>query len=299
MAISEPFFTAPKSKDYYVWTAIYFYRRARSPRKVTWMEQYEGQIIRHSQNLTGKPLFNGIAQILKRVHELKKLVREFYFDVILSIHQCPECSGRIQMTGKSECTCVCGNIFDPTLAFQKSPCCGKNLVRKTLHYVCSGCMKTVASMFLFDEKLFDKTYFREMMRVSRARVQKRREEIKRLLAESRSGTLQLMEEPHLECIPGLIQDLNDFIQADTFGTRNFTFDVISDFKMNDYREHILDALGSESLLFSDISPLIKDIRRDKIHRFVTLIFMQNDHEVELAQYDHDILVERAANEAYG
>jgi len=245
------------------------------------------------------PLFDGIARVLKRVDGFKKLAREFYFEVILSVHQCPQCGGRVQMSGKSECTCGCGNVFDPTLAFQKSPCCGNNLVRKTLHYVCCGCKKTVTSMFLFDEKLFDKQYFKEMMRVSRARIQKRREEIRRFLAESRSGTLQLMEEPQLESIPGLLHDLDDFVQPDALGISDFTFDTASDFKLNDYREHILDVLGSDSLLFSDITPLIDNIRTDKIRRFMTLIFMQNDREVELTQYGCDIVVERTADEAYG
>ena len=41
-----------------------------------------------------------------------------------------------------------------------------------------------------------------------------------------------------------------------------------------------------------------DCRRDKIWRFVTLIFMTQDREVELTQFGADILVERVANEAY-
>lgn len=263
------------------------------------MEKNNEQVYAQTHRETGNPLFNGIAQISKRVIEFKKLAKEFYFDVILSVHRCPQCNGRIQMIGKSECACDCGNVFDPTLTFQKSPCCSKNLVRRTLHYVCAACMKTVGSMFLFDEKLFDRTYFREMMKASRVRVQKRRKEIKRFLAESRSGALQLLEEPNLESIPGLVQDLDGFIQADPSRSQDFPIDVISDFGMNDYRDHILDVLGSDSLLFSDITPLVDNIRRDRVRRFVTLIFMQNDREVELTQYGCDILIERFSNEAYG
>ena len=109
------------------------------------------------------PLVSAVIRILKRVDDFKKLAREFYFDVILSVHQCPRCGSRLEMTGKSECSCVCGNIFDPTIAFQKSACCGKHLVRKSQHYICSECGTNVPSMFLFDEKLFDKAYFREMV----------------------------------------------------------------------------------------------------------------------------------------
>ena len=267
-------------------------------RKVIWMEKSIEQVYVQTHRETGNPLSTGMAQISKRVDAFKILARKFYFDVILSIHRCPQCDGRIQMSGRSECTCDCGNVFDPTLAFQKSPCCSKNLVRKTLHYVCAGCKETIASSFLFDEKLFDRTYFREMMRVSRDRIRRRREEMRRFLAESRSGTLQLLEEPRMESIPGLIQDLDNFILAGVPGAQDSTFDMTSDLKIDDYREHILDVLGSDSLLFSDITPLIGKIRRDRVRRFVTLIFMQNDGEVELTQYGCDILVERILNEAY-
>jgi hypothetical protein len=68
--------------------------------------------------------------------------------------------------------------------------------------------------------------------------------------------------------------------------------------MGDYRNHILSVLGVGSRLFSDIAPLIDDFRRDKIWRFVTLIFMAQDQEVELTQYGKDILVGKVANEAY-
>ena len=33
------------------------------------------------------PLFDGMARVLKRVDGFKKLAREFYFEVILSVHQ--------------------------------------------------------------------------------------------------------------------------------------------------------------------------------------------------------------------
>jgi len=244
------------------------------------------------------PLVNGIGQVLFRMNGFKKLAKEFYFDVILSVHQCSDCGGRIWMSGKSECTCGCGKVFDPTLVFQQSPCCGVKLVRKTLHYVCSRCQRTVPSTFLFDERLFDKAYFREMVRVSRARARKRRGEIRRLLAGSRSEALTLMEEPCLESIPGLIQDLNDFIQGNGTEACDFNFDSNPCFRMNDYRKHILSVLGWDSLLFSDIAPLIDDRRRDRIWRFVTIIFMQNDREVMLTQYGNDFLIERTSNEAY-
>jgi hypothetical protein len=42
--------------------------------------------------------------------------------------------------------------------------------------------------------------------------------------------------------------------------------------------------------------LLEDRRMDKIWRFVTLIFMQQDGEVSLTQYGDEVLVENAAHD---
>jgi len=84
---------------------------------------------------------------------------------------------------------------------------------KDLSLCCSRCHQTVQSRFLFDERIFDAAYFREMMKESRARAKRKREEVKRLLAGSRSGPLLLMEEPCLDSIPGLQEALDAFISS--------------------------------------------------------------------------------------
>jgi len=160
------------------------------------------------------------------------------------------------MTGQSRCSCSRSHTFDPTLAFQKSNCCEAGLLRKTFHYACSKCGRTVPSRFLFDERIFDKTYFREMMRESRARANRKRQEIKKLLAESRSGTLSLTEDPNLAVIPGLIQDLNDFVGLGSVEMVGAALSTDSGFRMEDYRKHILSLLDPGVMCFSDITPLI-------------------------------------------
>jgi hypothetical protein len=135
-----------------------------------------------------------------------------------------------------------------------------------------------------------------MMRESRARAKKKREEVRRLLAGSRSDPLSFMEPPCLESIPGLAEALNSFIGTEIAGACGYA--PKSGFRMADYRNHILSLLGVGSRLFSDIAPLIEDYRRDKIWRFITLIFMAQDREVELTQYGRDILVGRVSSEAY-
>ncbi len=116
------------------------------------------------------------------------------------------------------------------------------------------------------------------------------------MAGSRSGPLSFIEPPCLESIPGLDEALNSFIGAELSG--ECAFAAKSGFRMADYRSHILSLLGVGSRLFSDIAPLMDDSRRDKVWRFVTLIFMAQDREVELTQYGRDILVGRVSSEAY-
>ena len=117
--------------------------------------------------LIRNPLIHQINGILEYVDAYKEKVRDFYFRVLLSQHACPTCGDALHMTGVSECSCRSGHIFDPTVAFQPSPCCQARLIRKTFHYACSRCHKTVPSRFLFDERVFDAEYFREMMREHR------------------------------------------------------------------------------------------------------------------------------------
>jgi hypothetical protein len=232
------------------------------------------------------------------VKKYKHRARHYYFDVLFSIHRCPACGGHLKITGESNCSCSCGNVFDPTLAFQKSACCGAGLIRKTFHYACARCNKTIASRFLFDEKVFDKQYFREMMRESRQRKKKKREEIKRLLVNSRSSPLCHVEEPQLESIPGLIDDLNGFIRDASNEYKPFSIYANQQYEINRYRGHILSLLTWDSVLFSKIEPLIEDTREDRIYRFITLVFMDNEREIELRQLEDDLSVQRLYNEAY-
>jgi hypothetical protein len=239
---------------------------------------------------------NPLVKELRRVHiqisQLKEKTKIFYFRVLLSRYHCPRCNGKLMMTDQMQCSCSCGEAFDPTLAFQKSACCGTQLIRKTFHYVCSRCKKVNPSRFLFDERVFDREYFCEMMKASRAKAKKKKEEMIKLLMEARSGELPLLQEPCLESVPGLIADLDHFVGADGDESNDAALDTNSVFSMDDYRGHILSALDCGSRFFSKINNLGKDHREDKVYRFVTLIFMQNDQEVELTQYDNDLLIER-------
>jgi hypothetical protein len=138
-----------------------------------------------------------------------------------------------------------------------------------------------------------------MMRESRERAKRRKEEVRRLLAESRSGELPFMQPPDLESIPRMVQDLDEFVHEGANGIMSFDLEEFPRFSMVDYQEHISAMLSWDSILFSDIKPLIDNNRQDKVWRFVTLVFMENDREVELTQEGNDLWVQKIYHEAYG
>jgi len=246
---------------------------------------------KYSATPKANPLLEEIHSVHDRIAQLKQKTKNFYFQVLLSQYNCPKCSGELTMTGQSQCSCSCGNIFDPTLTFQKSSCCDAQLIRKTFHYACSRCKRTNPSRFIFDERIFDREYFRVMMQASRAKAKKKKQEMIKFLTEARSGELPLLQEPCLESVPGLVQNLDDLVGADAPIPNNSGFEIDTGFEMKDYRSHILSALGCGSRMFSSINRILSDPREDRIWRFVTLIFMQHEQEVELNQYDNDLLIE--------
>src|SRR5210317_431219 len=79
------------------------------------------------------PLLKEIHSVHDRIAQLKQKKKRFYFQVLLSQYNCPKCGGALTMTGLNKCSCSCGNLFDPTLIFQKSTCCSAQLVRRTFH----------------------------------------------------------------------------------------------------------------------------------------------------------------------
>jgi len=205
--------------------------------------------------LVRRPLLGGIIRVEGRMASFKERAKAFYFEVMLSPYRCPQCEGSLRMTGLSQCSCACGHSFDPTLEFQKSACCGTKLVRRTYHYACSHCHEVVPSHFLFDERVFDKEYFREMMQEHRRKARQEREEMKKFLSESRSGGLFLTEEPCLEALDGFVQDLDAFIQVHQDMPGDSGFEAKSTFSMDRYRSHILSCLPMEEVRFSDIAQI--------------------------------------------
>ncbi len=252
---------------------------------------------RDLESLSKKSFIRDGEKLLCLVHEYKKDVKDFYYDVILSKHKCPVCHSKLKMIGTSKAECMsCGQNLDPTLVFQDSSCCREKLILKYSHYACSHCNKTVPSKFLFDERVFDKSYFRQMMKECRDKARKRQAEIKRFMIQSRSRTLELMDEPFLGNVPGLVEALDNFVQSQNGSCDDYMCESKVSFHMDGYRTHIMNYLDWGKKLFSSFLPIQENHRLDRIWRFVTLIFMQQEGEVKLTQNENDLWVQRIYDE---
>jgi hypothetical protein len=234
-------------------------------------------------------LLSRMAAVENVIGSFRERVRSFYFNVLLSKFRCPQCQGQFQVVGPSSALCICGAAFDPTVTFQKSGCCGAILVKRQCHYACSVCGDVVPSIFLFDEAVFDSEYFREKMRLSREERRREQAETRAILRIEKSSALSIIDEVDLGAISGLVTALDDLVGVRSIEERPQDWE--RNLSIEDYRQHIVNLLDAE-IVFSSISPLFPEERRDKVYRFISLIFMEQDREISLSQYGEDILVER-------
>ncbi len=223
----------------------------------------------------------------RAIETFRQKVREYYFEVLLGLYRCPVCDSRFTLVEGGQADCPCGWQGDPTIEFQNSDCCRTKLIRKRLHYICSRCHKITPSIFLFDERLFDRNYFIEKMRRLREKGRIERFENSLLLLSNRSDVLSLTEEINFDSIPGLIEDLDGIIGINQ-GNPDFLINR-EEPTFSRYKQYVLSLLHGE-ILFSSISPIGPDSRLDTVYRFISLIFMENEQEVILIQYGNDILV---------
>ena len=227
------------------------------------------------------------------VARYKTAARGYYYEVMLSKHSCPECGEKLKMTKGGQACCTRGHHLDPTTKFQESGCCKAKLIRRSLHYACACCGKTVPSRFLFDERVFDRAYFRQRMAESRAKTRQCRELMRIARREERSRNLTLLEEPRVDLLPGFAEALAGFIGFEAGAwDEGFCFDAPGCPGLRSYRRHILDLVKRyRQVSFSRIDPLIDEVKRDRAMRFVALIFLLHDGEVQATQYSSDIEIE--------
>ncbi|OVE73928.1 hypothetical protein BVX94_02315 [bacterium B17] len=229
---------------------------------------------------------SGIESIKDRISNMGSRLRQFYYQVMLLNKVCPKCKSATSLNMLKDGACICQRCehqFDPTLTFQSCPQCQGRLSKQLFHYWCNKCKKRVRSLYCFDVKVFDASYFREMMRESRERKQQKIATIKKILQSSRSKPLTFNDAPALEDIPGLDNAL------DLFSNTPIAQDICDEvggcphFDMAQYRKYILDITDGCIIHFDGITNMISDQRLDRIFRFITIVFMQHNGEVTIEQ----------------
>ena len=72
--------------------------------------------------------------------------------------------------------------------------------------------------------------------------------------------------------------------------------IESGFDLDEYRRNIMSLLSWNPVNFSDLKPMIDNLRRDRVRRFVTLVFMEHQKEVELDQDGDEIWIRKVYHE---
>jgi hypothetical protein len=213
--------------------------------------------------------------------------RQFFYEAVLFEHRCPRCNGALAMIGESRCRCsACGYVLDPTSTFQRCSGCGGTPKIQVRHYRCSQCGGGIEARFLFDGLVFDAEYFRQKMAEHRTRQAEQSEHAREIAVLNRSGPLE-SEPADLDSVPGLVQALNDLTEVAEIG---FPYPLQSGFNLSRYQSHIRAQLQTIPILFDRIPPLENDVRKDRIWRFVALIFMAHAGVIDLRQQGQDIQV---------
>lgn len=226
-------------------------------------------------------------RLLDRVVGYTGRARRFYYEIMLLGHACPHCGSKASMVREGWCRCgTCKHEFDPTVAFQRCPGCGGAVALHVRRYHCEQCGSDIGSRFLFDGLIFDRDYFRQRMAESRQRRMQQRDRVRQMLANSRSEDLA-MPGANLDDVPGLVEALNALSAGWGDHPR---WKPSEGLDLKRYQSHIRAYLEDDPISLEDIPPLLEDARKDRIWRFVALIFLAHDGVVDLRQEGPTILV---------
>lgn len=231
-------------------------------------------------------------KLAEAVSRLVAHARRFFYEVVLSSYACPGCGGKLATLRDGRCRCMaCGRDLDPTVTFQRCSACGGAPVLRIRRYRCRACGADVQSRFLFDGLVFDAEYFRQKMAESRHRKCDKREQVRKMLAESRSGPIS-PPAADLEAVPGLLDALNGLTAGVDVAA---WLPLCKGFDLNRYQRHVQGYVRGVELAFDDIPPLDQDVRLDRIWRFIAIIFLAHAGQVIIEQEGQRILVRQ--NEA--
>lgn len=147
-----------------------------------------------------------------------------------------------------------------------------------------------------DDDKFDAEYYRQRMAEVRQRERERRmRRIAEVLA-SQSGDLVVDRPIELDTVPGLTEALDGFVNTPIPLEVLRGFAARSDFDLEGYQQHIVAHLGRFTTTFDAIPALIDNSHRDRIFRFIAMIFLAHAGRIELSQEGDRILMRK--HEAY-
>ena len=213
--------------------------------------------------------------------------KRFFYNVMLFGYYCPKCNGSLFMVAEGVCKCnSCKFEFDPTVQFQQCSNCGGKPILKVRRYSCKNCSSDIRSKFLFDSLVFEKEYFKAKMAESRQRKKEKREQVRIMLAKSRSNALPL-HAVDFNTVPNLVDALNSLTAGiDT----DFAIETNSKFDLKRYESHIKAHIQDFAINLRDIPPFGENGRKDVIWRFVAVIFLAHASIIDLWQEDSNIMV---------
>lgn len=150
-----------------------------------------------------------------------------------------------------------------------------------------------------DDLAFDREYFRQRMAESRERAREARmRRIGELLA-NRSGPLLTTEPIELTAVPGLTEALDGFVSLPIPLDLLQRFARRGDFDLRGYERHILAHTGTFASRFDAVPPLIEDLRKDRIFRFIAVIFLAHAGQLDVWQEADNILVRKRETHEQG
>ena len=225
--------------------------------------------------------------LVSAVSRFATRARMFFYEVVLSDHVCPTCGGPLSMQGEGRSQChACRRVVDPTLKFQVCSRCGGRPQLRTRRYECSACGAEIVSRFLFDGLVFDTEYFRRKMAEHRQRKLERRERVRQMLAENRSGVLT-PRAADLSASPGLADALNMLVGMEATLP---AYSPRSEFDLGRYQTHIQAHIGPFAISMDEIPPLGGSARNDRVWRFVTIIFLAHAGIIEVWQEGQAVML---------
>ena len=234
--------------------------------------------------------------IIKRAFEMGEIVqnffgsaKRFYYMVVLLGHRCSKCNGRLSMTSESRCRCKkCKLEFDPTVEFQRCSACGGVPILRVRRYYCNNCGKEITSRFVFETLPFQREYFKQKMAESRQRKREQLQQVREMLAKSRSDALAFGE-VDLNSVPGLLMALNGLTQGID---EKVLLELKGKFDLGRYERHIKAHIQDFEIDLRQIPAIIENARKDLIWRFIAAIFLEHEREVQIRQDGQTIWVMR-------